>query len=138
MRVVAEPLNGGMRKEDNVQREQSHDDAGTEQAAECPPAIIINEVQLILAEKRTSLAGLRTGIAVFAIPLSLMGILIATSRYYDIIHVLHLFLPFVFLNLILVVLGAYLVVRAIVKLRREDRLIRELKRRHSVISEFID
>ncbi|MCU0591437.1 MAG: hypothetical protein MUC57_08180 [Desulfobacterales bacterium] len=67
----------------------------------CPPGIIINEVQLILAEKRTSLASLRTGIAVFAIPLSIMGV-------------------------------------AIAKLRREDRMIAEIKRKHSVIAEFID
>jgi hypothetical protein len=40
--------------------------AGEPPADACPPAIIINEVQLILAEKRTSLAGLRTGIAVIA------------------------------------------------------------------------
>jgi uncharacterized membrane protein YidH (DUF202 family) len=114
------------------------DDIGEGESSECPPAIIINEVQLILAEKRTSLAGLRTGIAVFAIPLSLMGLLIATSRYYDIVHILHLFVPFVILNLVLVVLGSYLVLRAITKLRREDRLIRELKRRHSAIADFID
>jgi hypothetical protein len=46
-------------------------------------ALIINEAQLILAEKRTSLAAMRTGIAVFALPLSVLGLLIATSRYYD-------------------------------------------------------
>jgi uncharacterized membrane protein YidH (DUF202 family) len=108
------------------------------QTYECPPALILNEVQLILAEKRTSLAGLRTGIAVFVIPLSLMGFLIATSRYYDILHILSLFIPFVVLNLVLVVLGLYLIVRSILKLRHEDWLIHELKRRHSAISEFID
>lgn len=108
------------------------------QMGECPPAVIINEVQLILAEKRTSLAGLRTGIAVFVIPLSLFGFLIATSRYYDIFHVLGLFIPFVVLNLALVVLGLYLIIRSILKLRHEDWLIHELKRRHSAIAEFID
>jgi len=104
----------------------------------CPPAIIINEVQLILAEKRTSLAGLRTGIAVFAIPLSIMGILVATSRYYEILDVLHLFIAVMVISLLLLALGAYLVIRAVIKLRREDRMIREIKRKHSVIAEFID
>jgi uncharacterized membrane protein YidH (DUF202 family) len=107
-------------------------------AEACPPAIIINEVQLILAEKRTSLAGLRTGIAVFAIPLSVMGLLVATSRHYEIPDVLHLFLAVMAINLLLLGLGAYLIVRAVVKLRREDRMIREIKRKHSVIAEFID
>lgn len=114
------------------------EESGGEGPASCPEAIVINEVQLILAEKRTSLAGLRTGIAVFAVPLSLTGALIATSKYYDILDVLHLFIPFVALNLLLVALGAYLIVRAIVKLRREDRMIRAIKLKHSAISEFID
>jgi uncharacterized membrane protein YidH (DUF202 family) len=104
----------------------------------CPPGILMNEVQLILAEKRTSLASLRTGIAVFAIPLSIMGVLVATSRHYDILEVLHLFIVVMVVNSLLLALGAYLVIRAILKLRREDRMINDIKRKHSVIAEFID
>jgi len=104
----------------------------------CPPAILINEVQLILAEKRTSLASLRTGIAVFAIPLSIMGMLIATSRYYEIVEVMPLFITVMVFNFLLLALGAFLVIRAIIKLRYEDRMIDNIKRKHSVIAEFID
>jgi uncharacterized membrane protein YidH (DUF202 family) len=113
-------------------------DPDEEPAASCPPGIIINEVQLILAEKRTSLASLRTGIAVFAIPLSIMGVLVATSRYYEVLDVLPLFIPVMAFNLLLLALGCYLVVRAIIKLRREDCMIRDIKRKHSAIAEFID
>ena len=49
-------------------------------------SIVINEVQLLLAEKRTSLAVMRTGIAVLALPLSVIGLLIATSKYYNIFN----------------------------------------------------
>ena len=42
---------------------------------------LINEIQLILAEKRTSLAAMRTGIAVFVLPLSVLSVLVATSEY---------------------------------------------------------
>jgi hypothetical protein len=59
--------------------------------SEFPPAIVMNEVQLILAQKRTSLASLRTGIAVAAIPMSIMGLLVATSRFYAIREVFHCF-----------------------------------------------
>jgi uncharacterized membrane protein YidH (DUF202 family) len=111
---------------------------GGASADACPPGIIINEVQLILAEKRTSLASLRTGIAVFAIPLSILGVLVATSRYYEIPDVLPLFIAVMLISAMLLALGAYLVVRAIVKLRREDRMISDIKRKHSVIAEFID
>jgi uncharacterized membrane protein YidH (DUF202 family) len=103
-----------------------------------PDAIAINEVQLILAEKRTSLAVMRTGIAVFALPLSVLSVLIATSRYYDITKVLHFLIPLLLLNSVLVVFGAYLIVRSLISMRHQDRLIRGIKAKHSVIAEFID
>ena len=113
-------------------------DAAWDDPLACPQPIIINEVQLILAEKRTSLATMRTGIAVCAIPLSLTGLLIATSRYYEILNVLTLFVPFGLLNAALLGLGAYLIVRSMRRLMHEDRMIREIKRKHSAIAEFID
>lgn len=56
-------------------------------------ALAINEIQLLLAEKRTSLAFLRTGIAVIALPLSLVSFLIATSEHYRVIRVWPLLTP---------------------------------------------
>jgi uncharacterized membrane protein YidH (DUF202 family) len=103
-----------------------------------PDALIINEAQLILAEKRTSLAAMRTGIAVFALPLSVMGLLIATSRYYDVLHVLHLIIPLAIMLLALIVLGGYLIIRAMRHIHRHDRLIHRLKTSHSRLSEFLD
>ena len=55
-----------------------------------PDNVIFGEIQVLLAEKRTALAGLRTGIAVFALPLSVLSALIATSRYYSIEKVMPL------------------------------------------------
>jgi hypothetical protein len=45
--------------------------------------VIFGEIQVLLAEKRTAPASLRTGIAVFALPLSASSALIATSHYYS-------------------------------------------------------
>jgi len=101
-------------------------------------SIAINEAQLLLAEKRTSLAVMRTGIAVLALPLSVMSVLIATSKYYDVLHVLHFLIPLGILNFSLIVFGVYLIIRAIIRMRRYDRLICEIKSRHSVIGKFID
>ena len=91
-------------------------------------AIAINEAQLILAEKRTSLAVLRTGIAVFALPLSVLSVLIATSKYYDFVHVLKFLVPLFVLNLILVILGGYLIVRSILRMHHYDLLIKQIKK----------
>lgn len=101
-------------------------------------SIVINEAQLLLAEKRTSLALMRTGIAVLALPLSVMSLLIATSKYYDVLHVLHFLIPLGVLNFALIVFGFYLIIRSIIRMRHYDHLIHEIKLKHTVIGEFIE
>jgi uncharacterized membrane protein YidH (DUF202 family) len=118
-----------------LHEEENHMTKGSEDDHE---SLIINEVQLLLAEKRTALAAIRTGIAVLALPLSVMGLLIATSRYYDIVQVLPLFVPVIVLCFALMLLGLYLIVRSIVRLRHHDQHIMGLKRKHGKIAEFID
>jgi hypothetical protein len=100
--------------------------------------ILINEIQLVLAEKRTWLATLRTGIAVFALPLSVLGLLIATSKYYDIVQVLDWLIPLLAICGALAVLGSYLIVRSIAHLHRQDRLILKLKKEHSRMAKLMD
>ena len=103
-----------------------------------PEGMIINEIQLILAEKRTSLAAMRTGIAVFALPLSVLSVLVATSKYYDFIQVLHMIIPLLIMCACLVVLGTYLIIRSMIKIHHYDNIILEIKRKNSRIAEFIE
>ena len=103
-----------------------------------PEGIIINEVQLLLAEKRTSLSAMRTGITVFVLPLSVLSVLIATSKYYDVFQVIYLLVPLLLINAALIFLGAYLVIRAVLRIRHYDSIILQLKRKHRWIAEFID
>jgi uncharacterized membrane protein YidH (DUF202 family) len=100
-------------------------------------SVIFGEIQLILAEKRTALSSLRTGIAIFALPLSVLSVLVATSRYYDVVNVLHFLLPLLVLNAALIGLGGYLIIHSVFRIRHYDRQIKELKRQHSAIAEFI-
>jgi len=99
---------------------------------------IFSEVQLLLAEKRTAYSGLRTGIAIFALPLSFLSVLVATSKNYTAANVLGFLVPLLALNAALVGLGCYLIIHAILRLRHYDNLIKELKSRHSAIAEFMD
>ena len=67
------------------EKEQIDDYNGTELRMETNEPlpldnVIFGEIQVLLAEKRTALSSLRTGIAVFALPLSVLSVLIATSR----------------------------------------------------------
>ena len=100
--------------------------------------LIFGEIQVLLAEKRTSLAALRTGIAVFALPLSVLSVLIATSRYYSTGKVMPLLVPLLLLNLGLVVLGSWLIYRSIHRIHRFEHRIRELTQKYGSIAEFME
>jgi len=100
--------------------------------------LIFGEVQVLLAEKRTSLAALRTGIAVFALPLSVLSVLIATSRYYSFGKVMPLLVPLLLLNFGLVMLGSWLIYRSIHRIHHYKRRIRELTQKYQSIAEFIE
>jgi len=117
------------------------DQGDTPSKKECefvPEGIIINEVQLLLAEKRTSLSTMRTGIAVLVLPLSVLSVLIATSKYYDVLQVMHLIIPLLVICVVLVLLGSYLIIRAMIRMRHHDSLILQLKRKHRWIAEYVD
>ena len=100
--------------------------------------VIFGEIQVLLAEKRTALSSLRTGIAVFALPFSVLSVLIATSRYYSFGKVMPLLAPLLLLNLGLVVLGSWLIFRSIHRIHHFEGRIRELSQKYRSIAEFIE
>jgi len=79
-------------------------------------------IRTIDAEKRTHLAELRTGIGILTIPMSLLTILIATSNYYSIDSVLSFIVGLVIGIIALASVGAYLVIRALQKIRKNEKL----------------
>ncbi len=81
---------------------------------------------------------MRTGIAVFAFPLSGVKRAYRHVEFYEIHKVLHWLVPLVLLNFGLIVLGVYLITRAVQRIRHYDRLIDELKRKHSRLAELLD
>lgn len=81
---------------------------------------------------------MRTGIAVLALPLSITSVLIATSKYYEALQVLHFLIPLGVLNLAMIVFGIFLIVRSVIRMRHYDLLIHEIKMKHSVIGRFIE
>lgn len=99
---------------------------------------VLNEIQLVLSEKRTALSTLRTGIAIFAFPLSVLSVLIATSGAYEAGKVLHWLVPLLALNLGLVVLAVYLITLAFRRIHHYDRLIAEFKRKNHKLLELMD
>jgi len=101
-------------------------------------SLILGEIQVFLSEKRTALSTMRTWIAVFALPLSVLSVLIATSRNYNIRHVMPLLVPLLLLNLGLVVLGTWLVFRSLRHLHHYDRRIRELTQKYRSLADVVE
>jgi len=101
-------------------------------------SLILGEIQVLLSEKRTALSTMRSGIAVFALPLSVLSVLIATSRNYNIGHVMPLLVPLLFLNLGLVALGSWLVFRSLRHVHHYDRRIRELTQKYRSLAEVVE
>jgi uncharacterized membrane protein YidH (DUF202 family) len=99
--------------------------------------LILQEMQLLLAEKRTTLATLRTGIAIFAFPLSVLSVLIATSKSYDVHEVWHWLLPLLLLNLGLIALAVYLIFHALRRLRHYNQLIQQYKIKHARLNKLL-
>jgi len=99
---------------------------------------LVNEVQLILAEKRTALSTLRSGISILVLPLSVLSLLVTTSRYYEVMHVIGWLIPLLIITTALAFLGAYLIIRALKRIHHYDRLIRQIKQKYSAIAEFIE
>ena len=81
---------------------------------------------------------LRTGIAVFALPLSVLIIPVTTSRHDKVMDVLHFLLPLQVLCGGLILLGPYLIIGALVRIRQQDRMVLTRKKKNSQISEFFD
>jgi len=99
--------------------------------------LVMQELQLLLAEKRTALSTLRTGIAIFAFPLSVLSVLIATSRSYELHAVLHWLVPLLLLNFGLIALAVYLIVHALRRLQHYNRLIDGLKQKHARLAKLL-
>lgn len=104
----------------------------------CDDAICINQAQLVLAEKRTSLSSLRTGIAVMALPISVLSFLIVTSEHYATLEVIALLIPLLIITAGLIFLGGYLIIRAIVRIHRYDVILAALKKRSNSLAEIMD
>jgi hypothetical protein len=83
--------------------------------------VVFDEVNLMLAEKRTALSLLRTGIAIFSIPLSLGSILIATSNLYYPNKILFLMIQDLGGCSLLVLISLWLIVTVIKKLRSNNK-----------------
>jgi len=109
--------------------DQPGDDGATVPDLTESPQLILAEAQVLESEKRTALSIIRLGVAIEAMPLSILGFLVATRRFYANTEVAHLLIPLLVAGAALAALGVYLIVRGITGLRRLERHLADLKKK---------
>ena len=100
-------------------------------------ALVISKVELLLAEKMAILATLRTGIAIFTLPFSVLTILIATSSFYEIREVGWLLAIVYILCGTLAAVGSYLIFRSIKRIHIIDHKIEKIKKHHKFMDQLM-
>ena len=100
-------------------------------------SLVIAKVELLLSEKMAMLATLRTGIAVFTLPFSVLTILIATSGFYEIQEVGWLLAIVYILCGTLATVGGYLVFRSINRIHILDHKIEQIKKHHKFMDQLM-
>lgn len=107
--------------------------------AECDDdRLASSAIQVLLAEKRTSLSMMRSAIAIIALPLTITSALIATSSFYDVHRVVYLLAAVMTVNAVLLGLGVVLVARSYRAVVRYDHLLHQLKKDHPSMSRYLD
>jgi len=101
-------------------------------------SLVISKVELLLAEKMAVLATLRTGIAIFTLPFSVLTILIATSSFYEIREVEWLLGIVYILCTALASVGGYLVFRSIQRIHGIDHKIERIKKHHKFMDQLME
>jgi uncharacterized membrane protein YidH (DUF202 family) len=122
----------------STREESGREGRRRERGADEDESIDIPRVQLLLAEKRTSLAALRTGIAIFTLPLSVTTVLVTTSRFYDFLDNLHFLIPLFFLCALLVAVGSYLIFVSLMRHRHQSEQIRKIKLKHAAWKDLLE
>jgi len=94
-------------------------------------ALIVEEIQSFLQEKRTALKAIRMGIAVILVQISAVGFLVTAFRHHAIIQAMRWVDILVVLAVILLGTAIYLFVYPLIRIHRLNHKILEFKQRRS-------
>jgi membrane protein YdbS with pleckstrin-like domain len=94
-------------------------------------ALIVEEIQSFLQEKRTALKAIRMGIAVILVQISAVGFLATAFRNHAYMQAMHWVDILVVLGVILLGTAIYLFVYPLIRIHRLNHKILEFKQRRS-------
>lgn len=99
--------------------------------------ILLSELQVLLAEKRTYYALLRTGLAVSTVPMSVMAFLLATLNYHDIFKHFWLGISVGGGLISISLIGLVLFYSAESKIKKINRILKKVKSQNARIAEIL-
>jgi hypothetical protein len=99
--------------------------------------LLIDQFRLLLEEKRTSLMVMRTGILIILAQLAILGLMIAASRFYNMVEVPHLGIPFLLIHTLLLMFAFYLIAHSYWCIRRFDEELMRLKTKQGPSAEQV-
>ncbi len=106
-------------------------------SVDVPESTLMNRMQVILAEKRTSLSVLRTGLGLVTLPMTIVAFLITTSSLWDFTSNLIYLIPLFTINTLLAALGLILILRAWKRIRNFDLAIEIIKLHSKTLGHFV-
>jgi predicted transporter len=99
--------------------------------------LIIEELKFLLAEIRTSMASLRTGLMLLVLPLLLVSTIIVTSKHHNLLSVIRHPVA-IALYSVMVLSGAYLVIKAFLKIRVYNHQIVKIQKKYGAMASLPD
>lgn len=99
--------------------------------------LLIGEIQLILSEKQTYFSLLRTGIAIFTFPLTVIAFLVATSAHHQFFANFWVGAAITGAFLLVSAIGLILFFRAEHKVKQLNQLVLRLREKDRRLSEII-
>jgi hypothetical protein len=97
--------------------------------------LIIEELKFLLAEIRTSMASLRTGLMLFILPVLTVSTIIITSKHHNLMSVIRHPVAIALCSA-MVLSGAYLVIKAFIRIRVYNHQIAKIQERYGAMPDL--
>jgi predicted transporter len=115
------------KREQSMQHQSTQENIGADLQE-----LIIEELKLLLAEIRTSMASLRTGLMLFVLPLLVVSTIIVTSKHHNLMSVIRHPVA-IALSSAMVLSGAYLVIKAFLQIRVYNHQIAKIQEKYGAM-----
>ena len=99
--------------------------------------LLLQKIQVILAEKRTLFSILRTGMAVITLPLTVIVFMVATREYHSVLNYIWISIFLIAALLTISFSGIFITLQSFKKIKKLNHLIMEIERENKDIDKIM-